>query len=96
MISVPEYAMLPENRSGFWVHKLPQGDRYLYAVCHQGMAEFGNSISEAKQRLHLRSEKLFHDRQAIRAIASIGRITQWRDKDFSRPSDYIYLKYGAY
>lgn len=48
---IPEYANLPENRSGFWTLKLPYGDRYAYAVLHQGMAEFSNSISEARQTL---------------------------------------------
>ena len=77
---VGQYALLPENKSGFWVEKKFRLDDtdFAYIVFHQGMAEFSNSISEAKQKLHERSEKFLRDRQAKRAIASIQRIASIR------------------
>jgi hypothetical protein len=94
-IVIAFYANLPENRSGFWVSKVIDNGRLRYVVFHQGMSEWSYSITDAKQKLHERSEKLLRDRQAKPAIASIEKISQIRDKDFSRPSDYICAKYGA-
>ncbi len=65
MISIPEYANLPENRSGFWTLKLPYGS-YAYVVLHQGMAEFSNSISEAKQILRDRYAHIQANKRTMR------------------------------
>lgn len=46
-----QYALLPENKAGFWVDKMFVDGRLIYIVFHQGMAEFCDSISDAKQRL---------------------------------------------
>ena len=92
-IMIAFYANLPENRSGFWVSKVIDNGRLRYVVFHQGMAECCDTITEAKQKLHERSEKLLRNRQAKRAIASIEKIPQIRDKDFSHPADYIWAKY---
>ena len=80
-IMIAFYANLPENRSGFWVSKVIDNGRLRYVVFHQGMAEWRDSISEAKQKLHERSEKLLRDRQAKRAIDSIEKLSAIQQKN---------------
>jgi hypothetical protein len=66
MISVPEYAMLPENKSGFWIQKqYGETGRCTYLVFHEGMSEFRDSISDAKQRLRDRVHRIQANKKAM-------------------------------
>lgn len=57
-MTIQDFAILPENRSGFWIQKQYSEDGYCtYLVFHQRMTEFCNSISEAKQKLRDRYSK---------------------------------------
>ena len=75
-MTIEEYANLPENKSGFWVEKtISPYSFYPYRVYHNGFTTIAMTISEAKQKLHERSEKLLRDRQAKRAIDSIEKLS---------------------
>ncbi len=51
-MTIQDFAILPENKSGFWVQKQYSEDgRCTYLVFHQRMTEFCDSISETKQKL---------------------------------------------
>jgi hypothetical protein len=49
---ISQYANLLENKYGFWVEKLySESGKCSYLVFYQGITEFCDSISEAKQKL---------------------------------------------
>lgn len=63
---IADHANRPENKSGFWVQKqYGETGRLTYLVFYQGMAEFRDSISEAKQRLRDRYVRLQANKKAM-------------------------------
>jgi len=64
---VADYANCPENRSGFWVQKqYSETGCCTYLVFHQGMTEFCDSISDAKQRLRDRHAHIQANKRTTR------------------------------
>lgn len=55
---ISDYAALQENKSGFWVEKLySESGKCSFLVHHQGLTEFRDFISEAKNNLRDRHKK---------------------------------------
>lgn len=70
-MTIQDYAILPENKSGFWVQKqYSETGHCTYLVFHQRMTEFCDSISEAKQKLRDRYTQYLALRKVSDALYS--------------------------
>ena len=70
-MTIQDFAILPENKSGFWIQKQYGEDGHCtYLVFHQRMTEFCDSISEAKQKLRDRYTQYLALRRVSDALYS--------------------------